>query len=125
MSPRRRRLACLATVILGVNLLLGVTPDRVQADVSAPSWWNGDCDANNNPGSSPLGASYNGVKACGGGTDRLVRFFNGAWGEYEWQCVELSMRYMYLVYGIAPYSANGKEVVNNYPGSVLSKVTNN
>jgi CHAP domain-containing protein len=95
-----------------------------------PPWWNGNCDVNNHPGSYPLGASFNGVEACGpgplqGGHDQLVRFFPGAWGEYEWECVELVMRYMYLVYGITPYSANGNTVVSNYGGSVLTKVSNN
>ena len=46
-----------------------------------------------------------------------MRFFPGAWGELEWQCVELSMRFMYLAYGVSPYGANGKDVVDNYtPG---------
>lgn len=96
----------------------------------SPSWWSGNCDVNNHPGSYPLGASYNGVQACGpgplqGGYDYLVHFYSGAWGEYEWECVELVMRYMYLVYGISPYSANGNTVVSNYPGSLLTKVPDN
>ncbi len=96
----------------------------------SPSWWSGNCDVNNHPGSYPLGASYNGVQACGpgplqGGYDYLVHFYSGAWGEYEWECVELVMRYMYLVYGINPYSANGNTVVSNYPGSLLTKIPNN
>ncbi len=49
-----------------------------------------------------------------GGTDRLVRFFTGAWGEQEWECVELAMRFMYLAYGVSPYSANGMDVYANY-----------
>ena len=35
------------------------------------------------------------------------------------------MRFMYQVYGIAPYSANGYQVVDNYPGTTLDKVANN
>jgi hypothetical protein len=57
----------------------------------------------------------------------LVRFFPNAWGELEWQCVELSMRFMYLAYGVSPYGANGGDVVNNYvpaDGGGLVKVTN-
>jgi hypothetical protein len=104
-----------------------------RASVGAPAWWNGTtCDTNNYPGSYALGAADNGVQACGpgpysqGGTDHLVRFFKGAWGEYEWECVELVMRYMYQVYGIAPYNApGGKDVVSNYSGTVLTKVGNN
>ena len=49
-----------------------------------------------------------------GAPNRLVRFFPGAWGELEWQCVELSMRFMYVAYGVSPYGANGKDVVDNY-----------
>ena len=74
----------------------------------------------NYAGAHPLGASYRGVEVCGprpgadGAPNRLVRFFPGAWGELEWQCVELSMRYLYLAYGVLPYGANGKDVVANY-----------
>ncbi len=32
---------------------------------------------------------------------------------------------MYLSFGIAPYSANGYEVVNNYSGTTLPKISNN
>jgi hypothetical protein len=56
-----------------------------------------------------------------------VDFFPGAWGEYEWECVELSMRWLYLEYGVRPYSANGSGVVDNYSrsnGGDLVKVAN-
>ena len=56
-----------------------------------------------------------------------MRFFPGAWGELEWQCVELSMRYLYIAYGVSPYGANGKDVVDNYTtasGGGLVKVVN-
>lgn len=98
-------------------------------DAPAPSWWKGDCDAGHNPGSYPLGASYRGVEACGpgpeqGGRDRLVHFYPGSNGAYEWECVELVMRYLYLVDGIPPYPGNGDQVVANYPGHLLTKVVN-
>jgi hypothetical protein len=140
-SPRRvnwpwlrlRASLLVLTMIAGVpavSLVTSVATATPAAAVSDPSWWNGNCDANNHPGSYALGASYNGVKACGpgpfqGGYDYAVRFYSGAWGEYEWECVELVMRYMYQVYGIAPYSADAKDVVNNYGGTVLTKVANN
>jgi hypothetical protein len=117
-------------IALGVATAISVTnATPAVATVSTPSWWSGDCDVKNDPGSYALGASYNGVKACGpgpnqGGTDYMVHFFTGAWGEYEWECVELAMRYMYLVYGISPYSANGSTVVSNYSGSTLTDVAN-
>jgi CHAP domain len=122
-----------AAVMAASVALLGAaeTGPAGQAPATAPTppWWSGNCDVNNHSGSYPLAASYNGVEACGpgplqGGYDKLVHFFPGAWGEYEWECVELVARYMYLVYGIHPYSANGNTVVSNYSGSVLSKVSN-
>ncbi len=137
--PRKRlRMSRMKMVAIGVLLaLLGSVPlalvnsQPARADVSAPSWWNGDCDVTNNANSYALGASYNGVKACGPRplyttqADLTVHFYPSAWGEYEWECVELVMRYMYQVYGIAPYSANGYQVVSNYGGTTLTKVTNN
>ncbi len=97
-------------------------------DLPFPSWWSGDCDVNNFPGSYPLGVSYRGVKACGplrilGGATRTVNFGTGV-SQIEWECPELSKRYLYLAYGTPPYSAHGKDVVANYPGSNLSKITN-
>jgi len=88
---------------------------HASGDLPSPSWWSGDCDKNNFPGSYALGGIYLGVKACGPiNTERVVQFFPGAWGELEWQCVELSMRFLYLAYHIVPYSGNGKDVVWNY-----------
>ena len=128
----RATLPRLAPMVAAAGLLTtGVAAPPAAADASAPSWWLGaTCDAADNPGSYALGASYDGVVACGpgtaqGGTDVEEYFFQGAWGEYEWECVELVMRYMYLVFGIAPYSANGDTVVSNYNGNVLTQVSNN
>ena len=86
--------------------------------VRFPPWWSGDCDVNNNPESFPL-SSWDGLTACGpgpnrGGADVPVEFFPAAWGELEWECVELSMRWLYLEYGVRPYPANGSGVVANY-----------
>ena len=88
--------------------------------VTTPGWWKGGtCDPVNYPGSHPLGAVWHGLVACGpgptqGGSDHLVSFFPGSWGELEWECVELSMRWMYLAWGVNPYPANGWDVVGNY-----------
>ncbi len=88
--------------------------------VTTPNWWKGGaCDSGNYPGSHPLGAQWHGLVACGpgptqGGNDHSVAFFPGAWGEFEWECVELSMRWMYLAWGVNPYPANGWDVVSNY-----------
>jgi len=99
--------------------------------VRFPPWWDGECDSNDNPGSFPL-SSWDGLTACGpgvnrGGGDRTVAFFARAWGEYEWECVELSMRWLYLAYGVRPYPANGSQVVVNYSrsdGGDLQKIAN-
>jgi CHAP domain len=125
---RIAHLPVLLTAVLVVVAALVVTAGPARATAPTPSWWSGNCDVNNHPGSQPLGASYNGVEACGpgplqGGHDYPVKI--DGFGEYEWECVELVMRYMYLMYGIAPYSANGNTVVSNYPGSLLTKVPNN
>ncbi len=129
-STATHRTALLSVLLLILAscaaLLAGAPAARATA---TPSWWTGTCDSGRYPGSYPLGASYNGVQACGpgpyqGGHDVAVQFFPGAWSVYEWECVELVMRYMYLVYGVAPYQANGNTVVSNYSGSRLTKVTN-
>ena len=99
--------------------------------VRFPAWWSGNCDANNYPGSFPL-SSWDGLTACGpgvnrGGWDKTVAFFPRAWGEYEWECVELSMRWLYLEYGVRPYPANGSDVVADYSradGGDLQKMAN-
>ena len=114
-----------------------VSSQLILADslLPTPAWWIGECDTTNYEKVAgipayPLGGIYRGVKACGprpwydGVPDVLVRFFVGAWGEYEWECVELSMRYLYLAYNIAPYPGNGNDVVANYPGTLLIKVSN-
>ncbi len=109
----------------------------VQGNLPMPPWWNGDCDTVNYSaemgtdafrlgtvtylGVAPCGPRYNDPTFPG---DRLVHFFAGAYGEYEWECVELSMRYLYLAYGVAPYGGHGKDVVWNYPGTRLVKISN-
>lgn len=100
--------------------------------VRFPPWWSGPCDDGQYPGSFAL-SSWDGLTACGpgpnrGGYDAPVEFFPGAWGELEWECVELSMRWLYLEYGVRPYPANGSEVVADYSqadGGDLYKVSNN
>lgn len=134
----RAGLVGLVLVVIAALSIVGLAPTPAAHATSSPSWWNGTCDVNNHsgsyqlPGDSTYGqpAQFSGVQACGpgpmqGGSDYLVHFYSGAWGEFEWECVELVMRYMYLVYGINPYSANGNTVVSNYSGNVLTKVQNN
>jgi hypothetical protein len=103
-------------------------------DLPFPTWWAGDCNTVNferhtGAPAYPLGAEFRGVKACGprpwrdGGPSRWVDFGEGA-NQIEWQCPELSKRFLYLAYGIPPYSAHGSQVVWNYGGERLEKVPN-
>ena len=120
-----------------------VAPASTSASaVAAPSWWDGDCDANHwntvaaaqgwqGAGAHRLGGSYLGVPVCGPrpSIDHSpnVTWAKSGWGEYEWQCVELAMRFMAQVYGVAAYGANGNGVVRNYTSSAgggLVKVDN-
>jgi hypothetical protein len=109
-----------------------VTPDltnpptlRTLSDLPFPSWWSGECNVNNHAGSYPLGGSFRGMKACGPLKTLFLVNFGVGNRQYEWQCAELSKRYLYLAFGIPPFSANGKDIVNNCPeNSRLEKVTN-
>lgn len=93
-----------------------------------PSWWSGECNVGNHAGSYPLN-TFEGMVACGPlKTGRLVYFFPGAVGQYEWQCTEMAKRYLYLKHDIRPYQANGKDVVNNMPqqyiGTLFERISN-
>jgi len=130
--------ACSVFIFVFMLIFLLFHTNNTSAVLPQPSWWdNTVCDTVNYPGSYHLGGSYNGVLACGpgpmqGGTDHLVHFFVGAVGEYEWECLELSMRYMYLAYDINPYyipSGYAKDLVSYYktayPNGFLVPTTNN
>lgn len=89
---------------------------QAPATIPVPPWWSGDCNVGNHPGAYRLGATFDGLVACGPlNSTRPVNFFPGARTQYEWQCTELAKRYLYLKHGIHPYQANGKDVVNNMP----------
>jgi glyoxylase-like metal-dependent hydrolase (beta-lactamase superfamily II) len=103
-------------------------------DLPSPAWWDGECNTVNfhavtGAPAYPLGAEYRGVKACGprpvadGGPWRWVSFGVGS-PQIEWECPELSKRFLYLAYGIPPYLGNGNQVVENYDGDLLEKVWN-
>jgi CHAP domain len=117
-------------VDLGAAFLESQTPGGnsrmgTPVDVGTPSWWSGTCnDGNFYPAmgvhSYPLGASWHGVPACGPlNSMHLVRFFPGAYGEYEFQCVELVMRFLYQQWGIAPWAGVGKTIKDAPPSSMV------
>jgi hypothetical protein len=95
------------------------------ADVGMPSWWSGVCNDNNfypamGVHSYTLGASWHGVQVCGPKYSmHLVHFFSGSYGEFEFQCVELVMRFLYLEWGIAPWGGNGNTIKDAPPSSIV------
>jgi hypothetical protein len=108
------------------------------SDLSTPSWWDGDCDTNRylritGISSGRLSVSpFRGLVACKPGSAGtaypygLITSFGAGVSQYEFQCAELPKRYLYLLYGIAPKSANGIDVVNVYDNALanLKKVNN-
>jgi hypothetical protein len=129
-------------VAAGVLLAALVTLRPAHADVGAPSWWNGDCDATHwnsvaaskgwtGAGAHRLGAVYLGVPVCGPrpGGDHApdVQWSRAGWGHFEWECTELAYRFMAQLYGVTAYGGNGNAVVRNYStssGGNLEKVNN-
>ncbi|MHB8628585.1 MAG: CHAP domain-containing protein [Aggregatilineales bacterium] len=99
-------------------------------DVGAPPWWNGTCnDGNYFPAMGlhafPLGGAWHNVVACGprpaytsGNPDHLVHFYSGAWGAYEFECVELVLRFFYLEWSIKPFPGNGNTLKDYLPSSI-------
>lgn len=121
-----------ATIGAIILIVLSVLAGETAHALSTPSWWSGICNKDNYAASYALGSSYNGVISCGPGSTQggdfahTVNFGVGA-TQYQWECVELAMRYMYLAYGIAPYalSDNARTIVSDYAGSRLEKKGNN
>ena len=103
----------------------GISSNGAPVDVGLPAWWSGVCNDNHfyadmGVHSTPLGATWHGVLACGPkNSSHLVYFFSGAWGEFEFQCVELVMRFLYLEWGIAPWAGNGNTIKNNPPAAMV------
>ncbi len=102
---------------------------EVPVDVGTPSWWSGICDDDNyfeatKVHSLPLGAAWHGVPACGPVTYKypyprhLVYFFSKAWGEFEFECVELVMRFLYQEWGIKPWGGSANTIKNSPPDSI-------
>ena len=94
-------------------------------EVGLPAWWSGVCNDDNffkdmGVHSFMVGTAWHGVYACGPQYSmHLVRFFPGAYGEFEFQCVELVMRFLYLEWGIAPWAGNANTIKDAPPSSVV------
>jgi hypothetical protein len=82
-----------------------------------PPWWAGhDCDGGRN-GAHDVLASWNGLEACGPNVDQLSVIYTAGsvprWGgQLEWECVELSKRYLWQRYGISDQPADGFDTVD-------------
>ena len=107
--------------------------------IPMPPWWTAAggktnlCDTGRYSGSYQLYANtyMPNLIPCGPmpiqiGYDVATEYFySGALGELEWECVELSMRWMYQEYGISPYSVDGGVgVVWQYTGTRLTHIIN-
>jgi len=122
--------------IEGVRLLVGEeeitrTAARASRHLPTPPWWKGVCDLQNfkakdtsNRASFPLSSGFRGVVPCGplpGAEGDVVVLFHdeqgnigAGHGEFEYQCVELSMRFMQMAFDITAYPGNGSQVVPNF-----------
>jgi hypothetical protein len=82
-----------------------------------PPWWNArDCDAGRNAAHEIL-ATWNGLESCGPNVDLISTIYAPAgvprWGaQLEWECVELSKRYLWQRYGISDQPADGFNTVD-------------
>ncbi len=108
-----------------------ITP-MTAGNLPTPAWWSGVCDVGNHSVNYQLGTTtYRGMQACGprlrdrpdGQSEPMVSI--GGWGEYEWECVELSMRYLFEAgYVTNGYEANGNTVVAHYNGTKMVAKSN-
>ena len=112
-----------------------ISASGIPVDVGTPPWWSGTCNDNNyypytGVHSTLLGSSWHGIPSCGprpytvSSLDHLVAFFSGAFQEYEFECVELVMRFLYQEWGIAPWAGNANQIKNDYPTSSMIFYTN-
>ena len=77
-----------------------------------------------NDDSFALGSPWHGVYACGPRTSveenlTPVHFTSNAWGEYEFECVELVMRFLYQEWGILPWQGNANTIKDSPPNSII------
>jgi hypothetical protein len=96
-------------------------------NVSTPPWWNGQCDSARTGSHALSTPNTNGLAVCAPNPDVPASGFpviSGVAQPLEFECVELSKRWLYQAYGQSAYAANGNQMVSNYPGTNLAKVNN-
>jgi len=86
-------------------------------NLGQPSWWSSTCDGNGSPLSSS--GTFMGLEVCGGGSN-VLESVPGV-SQYEWQCAELSDRYLVQRYGLTGPGGNGNQEAakwyNAYPST--------
>jgi hypothetical protein len=86
-------------------------------NLGRPSWWGANCDGYSNL----LNTTFMGLQVCGYPTsDKLESGIPGV-GQYEFECAELSDRYLVQRYGINGAGGNGNQVVDNFYNSYSSR----
>lgn len=102
-----------------------------------PHWWSGDCNVNNAPPGYLLTTgtgALNGLQICAPSASKLQSQVTppskGIWvsfdgyGAFQWQCVELSLRYMDVAWGVKPYTMpDAYGIADSFPFSSYSSVS--
>jgi alpha-tubulin suppressor-like RCC1 family protein len=107
--------------------------DNSPSSIPSPRWWNGSqCDDSwyyvRSGLHSKVFSQWNGLTACGprpygdGAPDESRQFTdqNGnavGVAQLEWECVELSKRWLWLAYGVPARGANGSTMISAYNGA--------
>ena len=105
------------------------SPGRVAGFDPKPAHYSDLCDVENYDATTQfhewrnaLGASYQGVPACGprpasGGPEVQATLADGSAPIVQFGAPELSLRWMFLAYGTPPYAGNGDQLYGRYdPG---------
>ncbi|MFG3096020.1 hypothetical protein [Streptomyces sp. NPDC048202] len=86
-------------------------------NLGRPSWWSSTCDGNGGPLSSS--GVFMGLQVCGGGRSAIDNVPGVA--QYEWQCADLSDRYLVQRYGLDGPGGNGNQEVTNWYNAYPTK----
>lgn len=106
------------TVNLNAPTTPAATPRTLTANtvplggnLGRPSWWSSNCDGFK----SLLNTKFMGLQVCGytSGSDDVLESNIPGVSQYEWECAELSDRYLVQRYGISGAGGNGNQVADN------------
>lgn len=91
------------------GMTAATTTAAASTNLGRPSWWSSDCDAY----TSVLNTKFMGLQVCGHPSSDRLESVPGV-GQYEFECAELSDRYLVQRYGISGAGGNGNQVVDNF-----------